>query len=82
MANLLIRQRQIWDMAYSPICVTGEGGEDLRNWVESNGNFSCVLTGPTQVEADVVYQGLFFLYFFKKSPISPVICVHRAMCIC
>ena len=23
----------------------GEGGEDLRNWVESNGNFTCVLTG-------------------------------------
>lgn len=29
----------------------GEGGEDLRNWVESNGNFTCVLTGPTEVHA-------------------------------
>jgi hypothetical protein len=44
----------------------GEGGEDLRNWVESNGNFSCVLTGPTTLEADVVYQGAGTFVFFYK----------------
>ena len=33
------RERQIWDMAHSPVCVTGEGGEDLRIWVASHCNF-------------------------------------------
>lgn len=44
----------------------GEGGEDLRSWVDSNGGFSCVLTGPVTITADVVYQGAGIFVFFYK----------------
>ena len=46
----------------------GEGGEDLRNWVDNNGGFTCVLTGPTTLDADVVYQGAgTFVFFYKPT---------------
>ena len=35
----------------------GEGGEDLRRWIDASGGFSCVLTGPATIAAEVVYQG-------------------------
>jgi hypothetical protein len=44
----------------------GEGGEDLRSWIDKNGGFTCVLTGPTKLEADVVYQGAgTFIFFYR-----------------
>ncbi|EKX46192.1 hypothetical protein GUITHDRAFT_163003 [Guillardia theta CCMP2712] len=46
----------------------GEGGEDLRSWVDSNGGFSCILVGPTTIAADVVYKGS-GTYFFFYTPI-------------
>jgi hypothetical protein len=50
----------------------GEGGEDLRSWVESNGGFSCILTGPMTITADVVYQGAGTFVFFYKPTVAGI----------
>ena len=53
---------------YSLSAHLGEGGEDLRRWIDANGGFSCVLTGPAVITADVVYQGA-GTYVFLYRPV-------------
>jgi len=48
----------------------GEGGEDLRSWVDTNGGFACQLSGPSQINADVVYQGAGTFVFFYRPLIA------------
>lgn len=48
----------------------GEGGDDLRKWVETSGGFSCILSGPSTVHADVVYQGSGTYVFFYKPTVA------------
>jgi hypothetical protein len=55
---------------YSLAAHLGEGGEDLRRWIDSCGGFSCVLTGPATLVADVVYQGAGTFVFRYKPAIA------------